>query len=142
MQEISEARKGPRQITKQKKMSKRKKSEEITSDREEMLEVCTVIYKSLYTQTVPTPESTMKSSPDTEAKPEFTEEEVEMVIRTKGHKAYGMEGITSDIKLGAQIVPTYLTNIDNFIPKTKQIPDSWHEAKIVIVLKKGDLEDI
>ena len=34
----------------------------------------------LYTQTVPTPESTMNSSPDTEEIPEFTEEEVERAI--------------------------------------------------------------
>ena len=58
--------------------------------------------KSLYTQTVPTPESTMKSSPDTEEIPEFTEEEVERAMkRMKRHRAQGMDGITSDIiKLG------------------------------------------
>ena len=37
---------------------------------------------------------------------------------------------------------TYLTNIFNNILKTKQIPDSWHEAKIVILFKKGDPKDI
>ena len=55
-----------------------------------------------------------------------------------------MDGITSDIiKLGGGrggglIVLTYLTNIFNNILKTKQIPDSWHEAKIIILFKKGD----
>ena len=94
-------------------------------------------YKSLYTQTVPTPESTLKSSPDTEEIPEFTEEEV------KRHKAQGVDGITSGIiKLGRPIVLTYLTNTFNNILKTKQIPDSWHEAKIVILFKKGDPKDI
>ena len=54
------------------------------------------------------------------------------------HKARGMERITSDIiKLGGQIVFTYLTNIFNSVLKTKQIPDSWYEAKIVIMSKKG-----
>ena len=48
----------------------------------------------------------------------------------KRHKAQGVDGITSDIiKLGGPIVFTYLTNIFNNILKTKQIPDSWHEAK-------------
>ena len=44
----------------------------------------------------------MKSSPDTEEIPEFTEEQVERAIkRTKRQKAQGMDGITSDIiKLG------------------------------------------
>ena len=146
--ETLEARKGPRQIykhrNKQMIMSMRKESGEITADREEILKICANFYKSLYTQTVPTPESTMKSSPDTEEIPEFTEEEVERAItRMKRHKAQGVDGITSDItKLGGPIVLTYLTNIFNNILKTKQIPDSWHEAKIVILFKKGDPKDI
>ena len=76
--EILEARKGPRQINKHRNKQMitrmRKESGEITSDREEILKICANFYKSLYTQTVPTPESTMKSSPDTEEIPEFTEE--------------------------------------------------------------------
>ena len=54
-----------------------------------------------------------------------------------------MDGITSDIiKLGGPIVLNYLTNIFNNIPKTKQIPDSWHEVKLVILFKKGDLNTL
>ena len=57
----------------------------------------------------------------------------------KRHKAQEMDGITSYIiKLGGPIVLTYLTNIFSNILKTKQISDSWHEAKIVILFKKGD----
>ena len=128
--ETLEARKGPRQIykhrNKQMIMSMRKESGEITADREEILKICANFYKSLYTQTVPTPESTMKSSPDTEEIPEFTEEEVERAIkRMKRHKTQGMDGITSDIiKLGGPIVLSYLANTFNNILKTKQIPDS------------------
>ena len=82
---------------------------------------------------MPTPESRMKSSPDTEEILEFTEEEVERAItRMKRHKAQGMDGITSDIiKLGGggggggggegAVVLTYLSNIFNNILKTKQI---------------------
>ena len=145
--ETLEARKGPRQINKhrnkQMTMGTGKESGEITADREEILKICANFNKSLYTQTVPTPESTMKSSPDTEEIPEFTEEEVERAIkRMKKHKAQGVDGITSDlINLEGPIVPTYLTNIFNNILKTKQIPDSWHEA-IVILFKKGDPKDI
>ena len=145
--ETLEARKGPRQINKHRNkqmiMSMRKESGEITTNREEILKICANFYKSLYTQTVPTPESTMKSSPDTEEIPEFTEEEVERAIkRMKRHKAQGVDGITSDtIKLGGPMVLTYLTNIFNNILRTKQIPDSWHEAKIVILFKKGDPKD-
>ena len=66
----------------------------------------------------------------------------------KRHTAQEMDGITSDIiKLegggeggkggGGQIVLTYLVNIFINILKTRQIPESWHEAKIVILFKKG-----
>ena len=145
--ETLEARKGPRQIcrhrNKQMIMSMRKESGEITADREEILKICANFYKLLYTQTVPTPESTMKSSPDTEEIPEFAEEVERAIKRMKRHKAQGVDGITSDIiKLGGPIVLTYLTNIFNNILKTKQIPDSWHEAKIVFLFKKGDPKDI
>ena len=50
-------------------MSMRKESGEITADREEILKLGANFYKSLYTHRVPTPESTMKSSPDTEEIP-------------------------------------------------------------------------
>ena len=62
-------------------MSMRKESSEITSDREEILKKCSNFNKPLYTQTVPTPESTMKSSPDTEEIPKFREEEVERATK-------------------------------------------------------------
>ena len=84
--ETLEARNGQRQINKHRNKqmitSMRKESGEITSDREEILKICTNFCKSLYTQTVPTPENTIKSSPDTEEIPEFTEEEeVERAIK-------------------------------------------------------------
>ena len=62
-------------------MSTRKESGEITSGREEILKICANFYRSLYTQTVPAPESAMKSSPDTKEIPEFTEEEMERAIK-------------------------------------------------------------
>ena len=68
-------------------MSMGKESGEITADREEILKICANFYKSVYTQTVPTPESTMKSSPDTEEIPEFTEEVERAIKRMKRHKA-------------------------------------------------------
>ena len=88
----------------------------------------------------------MKSSPDREEIPKFIEEEVERDIkRMKRHKDHGMDGIISDtIKLGGQIVLTYRTNSfnNNNILKTKQILDSWHEAKLVILPKMGDPQGI
>ena len=92
----------------------------------------------------------IKSS--TEDMPAFTEEEVERAIkRTKRYTTHGMDEISNDIiKLGGgvrgeeggQIVLVYITNIFNNMLKKKQIADSWHEAKIVILFKKGDPKDI
>ena len=82
-------------------MSMRKESREITSDRREILRRCTDIYKSFYIQTVPIPEGTIKSSPDTKEIHKFTEEVKKAIQRLKRHIAYGMDGITSGIiKLG------------------------------------------
>ena len=54
-----------------------------------------------------------------------------------------MDGITSDIiKLGQPVALIYLTNIFNNILKAKQIPVSCHEAKVIILFKKGDPRDI
>ena len=47
-------------------MSAMNDSEEITSDREEIRRICTYFCKRRYNQTVSKPESTMKSSLDTE----------------------------------------------------------------------------
>ena len=87
----------------------------------------------------------MKSIPDTEEIPEFTKK-VERAIQNTKHKAKGMHGITSDfIKLegggggGGRVVLTYITSIFNNILKTKQIPDSWHEAKILFLFLKRDI---
>ena len=66
-------------------MSMSKESGEIPSDREEILKICADFYKALYVQILPTPASTMKSSPDTQGIPEFTEEK-EMVGRYKERK--------------------------------------------------------
>ena len=91
IQATLEARKGSRHINKNSNeqiiLSMRKESGEITSDREEILRTCRDFYKSLYTQTVPSPESTIKSSPDTEEIPEFTEEVESAIKRMKRHKA-------------------------------------------------------
>ena len=59
------------------------------------------------------------------------------IKRMNRHKAEGLDGITCDIiKLLGQIVLTYLTNIFNITLRTNQIPDSWHEAKTIILFKR------
>ena len=105
-------------------MSMRTESGEIASDRDEILKICVNFYKSLYTQTVPTPESTMKSSPDTEKnvcrrsseKSHKKDEKTQSPRNGWNHKTY--------YKTREAVVLTYLTNIFNNILKTMQIPKS------------------
>ena len=59
----------------------------------------------------------------------------------KRHKAHDMDGMKVEEGRG-HIVLTDLTNIFYNTLKTKQIPDSWHKAKTVILFIKGDLKDI
>ena len=115
----------------------RKESGEVTSEREEILKICADFYKALCTQ------MSAQTGKYNEI-PEFTEEEVERAIkRMKRLKAQGMGGITNDIiKLAGQVVLAYVTNIFNNILTTKQIPDIWHEANIVILFETGDPKDI
>ena len=74
----------------------------------------------------------MKWGPDIEDIPKFTEEEVERAtIKKEKHKAREIDGFRSDI-----------VNLDGQSVTTRQIPESWLEATIIILLKKGDPKDI
>ena len=96
----------------------------------------------LYNQTVPQPESTIKSSPD-------TGEEVERAMKKleKTHKVHRIYGVTINIinlrggGEGGHSVLTYLTNIFNITLKAKKTPGSLQEAKMIL-FKKGDPIDI
>ena len=74
----------------------------------------------------------MKSSQDTEVIPQV---EAQSAIQREGrnYKAHGIDGIPNNtMNLEGLSVPTYLTNIFNRIRKTNEIPESWHEPKILI----------
>ena len=59
------------------------------------------------------------------------------------NKAPGLDQITSDVyKLGGEQIIKSLTKCINKILETKTIPSSWNEAKIIILYKKGDPDDI
>ena len=81
---------------------------------------------------------------DTENAPPFTEREVEACLKNMStNKAPGPDQITSDVyKLGGEQITKGLTKCFNKILETKTIPPSWNEAKIIILYKKGDPDDI
>ena len=115
-----------------------------TSDREEILQICKSFYEKLYEKTVSNTPNLLNSSPDKDEVPNFTKEEVKKCLKEMSkNKAPGPDEITSDvISLGGESLLEYLTKTYNHILKTKTIPSTWEEAKIIIIYKKGDPGDI
>ena len=61
----------------------------------------------------------------------------------KDNKAPGIDDISSDVyKEGGTEVIEQLTGLYNQILKEKKLPQSWKEAKIILLYKKGDKADI
>ena len=153
MQGTLKGRKGPRQIHNDRNiqiiMSMRKESGGITSDREDVLTICTDF--SLYPNSVHTGrynEINSRHRRNTRVLRRRSGKSRKKDIKTqsswrgwnyiwyyKNKGGWGGGG-------GRQIVLTYLANICNSILKTRQIPDRWHGAKTAILFKKGDSKDI
>ena len=145
---ILEGKKGPKELYKhgsKKKISSMKdKVGRKTSNRENILKICEQFYRELYDRTITDPPIKTTSSADTENAPPFTEREVEACLKNMStNKAPGPDQITSDVyKLGGEQITKGLTKCFNKILETKTIPPSWNEAKIIILYKKGDPDDI
>ncbi|XP_072041185.1 uncharacterized protein [Amphiura filiformis] len=76
--------------------------------------------------------------------PNVTVREVETAVKQmKDNKAPGTDDISSDVyKIGGAEIITQLTRLNNQILTEKKIPAAWKEAKIILLHKKGDKEDI
>ena len=136
---ILEKGKGPREIGKKgcrkKIRSMLKENGETTKDREEILSICSDFYKKLYAKTVEKPQDLVEKSPD---------KEIENTLKSlKKGKAPGIDNITSDIlKLGGKEVIKALETIFNEILESQETPETWREAKMIILHKKGERRDI
>ncbi|KAK3790884.1 hypothetical protein RRG08_011097 [Elysia crispata] len=145
---ILEQKRGPKETNKygnKKKIAKMKDKEgRETSDREEILEICKSFYATLYENTIQSPTNLQRESADKDEVPPFTVDEVRKCLKEMSkNKAPGPDDITSDVLLlGEEPVLKYLTSCYNKILKTKEIPPSWDEAKIIILYKKGDPGDV
>ncbi|GFR95949.1 RNA-directed DNA polymerase (Reverse transcriptase) domain containing protein [Elysia marginata] len=111
------------------------------TDRETILQICKDFYEKLYETASPVPQNTWNSSQDKEELPSFEEQEVIKCLNEMSkNNAPGPDEITSE--LGGAPAISYLTKALNQILTLKEIPPSWHEAKIIILYKKGDPGDI
>ena len=77
---ILEKGKGPREIAKKgcrkKTTSMLKENGETTTEREEILSICSYFYKKLYAKTVEKPQDLIEKSPEQEKVPKFTDKEI------------------------------------------------------------------
>ena len=118
-----------------------KKDCSTTSHRQEILERITEFYSTLYDDSIEqaTNDSTVKIDV-----PEVLPAEVQQAIRNlKNGKTAGQDGISVEI-LKACGDETYnvLTDLFTRCLKQRNIPTSWKDAKVTILHKKGDQEDL
>ena len=143
---ILEKGKGPREISqkgcRKKITSMLKENGETTNEREEILSICSDFYEKLYAKTVEKPQDLVEKSPEQEKVPKFTDKEISNTLKSlKKGKAPGIDNITSDIlNLGGKEVIKALKTILNEILESQEIPETWREAKMIILHKKGKEE--
>lgn len=143
---------GPKHITKLNTKKTRmhqmkQKDGTITSDRTEILKVCSDFYQDLYkskSKKDPKEDKAKMKSTDQTSIPSITQQEVELALKQmKDSKAPGTDEITSDIiKIGGTEIIKQLVSLYNQILNEKKIPTCWKEAKIILLHKKGDKTDI
>jgi len=150
IKKVLEAGRGPKEIAK----NSRKKSRIqqlrnqdglLTSNREEILEICSTFYQDLYSsKTEGDLDEERVMSPENSEIPPITQEEVnEAIKQMKKNKAPGIDEITSDIiKEGGKETVTQLVKLYNQIMQERKIPVTWKEAKVILLHKKGDKADI
>ena len=122
----------------------KKKDGTVTSNRKEMLDICAEFYKDLYSSDPNHRKQASVTSSDQTEIPSILKAEVERAIKQmKDNKAPGIDDISSDVyKEGGTEVIEQLTGLYNQILKEKKLPQSWKEAKIILLYKKGDKADI
>ncbi|KAJ8705403.1 hypothetical protein PYW07_011230 [Mythimna separata] len=123
-----------------------KTSNKITCNRNEILQVATKFYKTLYScEQGREPDSALtlskEISPDIE---DIEEAEVlKGIARLKSEKSPGPDQIPNEaLKLGALYLVNPLTLLFNLVLKTATTPKQWTESNIILLYKKGDPNDI
>ena len=65
------------------------------------------------------------------------------IKRLKRKKAPGNDNITADVlKDGGELIVQMFTNMFNRCLREGKLPNSWKDASVIIIHKKGDTADI
>ncbi|CAH2088608.1 unnamed protein product [Euphydryas editha] len=127
-----------------------KASNRTTCNRNEILQIATEFYKSLYTYErsgEPDRDSSLPPARETLFETSFeVVKEVEVlngITRLKSDKSPGPDNITNEVlKLGASYLAGTLTQLFNLVLETAIAPNQWTESHIILLYKKGDPNDI
>ena len=144
---LLEKGKGPKALDRSKAKSKisgmKDKNGVVTHVREEIIEICADFYKDLYSPKVNV-ERINRENLVIEDVPKIEKDEIIHALKTmKKFKAPGIDMLTSDILLaGGEQVLVKLEDLFNKILEERVIPSCWKEAKIIILHKKGDKQDM
>ena len=110
-------------------------------DRDRMIKRCDEFYTNLYSTKLPQrqPSVQIRNTRSTPPQPILPTEVSAAIKRLKRNKAPGNDSITAYVlkELGEPIVQMF-TNMFNRCFREGKLPNSWKDASVIIIHKKGD----
>ena len=114
-------------------------------DRDRMIKRCEEFYTDLYSTKLPQgqPSVQIHNTRSTPPPPILPTEVSAAIKRLKRNKAPGNDNITADVlkDVGEAIVQMF-TNMFKRCLREGKLPNSWKDASVIIIHKKGDPADI
>ena len=115
------------------------------NDRDRMIKRCEEFYTNLYSTKLPQgqPSVQIHNTRSTPPPPILPTEVSAAIKRLKRNKAPGNDNITADVlKDGGEPIVQMFTNMFNRCLREGKLPNSWKDASVIIIHKKGDTADI
>lgn len=127
---------------KQEIMKIKNKHGRLIADKREITEEIQQFYEKLYTSTIPNPYGPPKHilNVGSEEMPDISLQEIEYALqKMKNGKSPGEDQITSEmLKMGGKVLREAVRILLNKCLMEGRIPESWNNAEIVLIHKKGD----
>ena len=114
-------------------------------DRDRMIKRCEEFYTNLYSTKLPQgqPSVQIHNTRSTPPPPILPTEVSAAINRLKRNKAPGNDNITAYVlKDGGEPIVQMFTNMFNRCLREDKLPNSWKDASVIIIHKKGDTADI
>ena len=114
-------------------------------DRDRMIKRCDELYNNLYSTKLPQgqPAMQIQNTRSTPPPPILPTEVSAAIKRLKRNKAPGNDNITADVlNDGGEPIVQMFTNMFSRYLREGKLPNSWKDASVIIIHKKGDTADI